>query len=157
MSTASSRTKTKASNHLTHGLTSRSWAEGWREEVEQLTRDIVGDGPRTADILETAAALARSIILVEATRIEKRSVFGATEPPRRSRQETDVFNEDGAINGPNVIATDLFNGFDVVSRLTLKARDLRRLDELERKATSRRNELLRHLDYLVLEERRRQR
>jgi hypothetical protein len=154
MSHTRPRAIAKPSNRLTHGLTSRNRSEGWRTAVEVLALDLIANAPRTAEILRTAHMLAQEIITVEATRSEKRKVFQARTPPRKAtgpwgEDVVQAANPHGQVAGP-----DTRGGGDVSVLLLLKAHALRSLDELERKAVSRRSRLLKRLDHLIIEERR---
>ena len=58
--------RTKPSNRLTHGLTSRARAEDGFDQARRMADEIVGEGPRTPEIMDAASALARQIILLQA-------------------------------------------------------------------------------------------
>lgn len=157
MSTSASRTGTRPPNSLSHGLTSRWWAEGWRVEAKSFALELVGEAAVTPEILETAEALAMEIILVEASRCEKIKTFAnagsgcsrtRSDGDRRGRAE--VGKDDLHLAQPGHTSAT-----DATHVLRLATCSLRRLDELERKALSRRNRLMTRLDFLILEEQRR--
>ena len=168
--------RTKPSNRLTHGLTSRARAEDMYDDARKMADELVGEGPRTPEILEAAIALARQIMLLQAIRSERKRLLTTPPPPRNYKKfhddpdfedlKSDILNGGSLQEMPKthwarwLIACAQYE--DVVSayvpsaegaaRLIAQRRlEFRRLDEYERKAMSRRRKLLRKMDHLTVD------
>ena len=168
--------RTKPSNRLTHGLTSRARAEEWFDDVSRMADELVADAPRTPEIMDAARALAHEIILLQAIRVERIKLL-TTPPPPRDYEE---FKRDPDF--PDIKLDILTSGYphelpkshwgrwsaagaqcedEVVAYVPTaenagnmfrwRRRELRTLDEYERKAMSRRRKLLHMMDYFIVE------
>lgn len=115
--------------NLAHGLTSTRGLDLRRGEMKRLIDDLICDAPHNPDILATANALAESVLLLEGARREKGFYLQSITPDGRNW----------------LLGEDLL----CVSSIALK-----RIDELERRALSRRNRLMNRLDYLIVEAKR---
>lgn len=168
--------RTKPSNRLTHGLTSRARAEDWFDDARRMADELVGDGPRTPEIVDAANALARQIILLQAIRLEMKKLLTTPPPPR----DYDTFLNDPALQDikfeileggyldelpkahwarwfvaciryDDLVAAYVPSEDGAARLMARRRRDFRRLEEYERKAMSRRRKLIRELDFLTVE------
>ena len=119
---------TRASNRLTHGLRSRAAREARAGRAELIAEDILSSLPRSAEIDTVAHDLAEAMLQVAAVRSASLARYAAREG--EAGNPTAVLLQDNNVPGGSLI-------------------------QYERKAVSRRNALIRRLDYLSLEARRR--
>ena len=151
----SAKSSSAPRSRLTHGLTSKWHADLRREKVETLALDLMVGAPSKLEILETARALAHEMVCVEATRTEKWRGFNSDalrhllEGSRRDIRVKGGARSEDRQDPSDPGHVDMPDAFTILSQA---ARYLRRLDELERKAMSRRNRLLTRLDLLILDE-----
>lgn len=170
---------TKASNRLSHGLSSRAREEEWFEESKKLAIELIGDVPVTSEILSVAIELAQTIFRIQAIADERRRILSTPAPPPHydkflADKDFKYFRQDVIDSGfcedpprtswaqsllrviryQDVVAAYEPNPDDYPRRFRTRKRDLLRMDEYERKARSRRSKLSNRLDYLILETRR---
>ncbi len=122
------RGRTRASNRLSHGLRSRSAREARAEQARLLADDLLSGLPRNKEIELVARDLAEAMLQLAAV--------GAVSLTRYGAREDDE-------SEPTAVLLQ----YDSISE--------RGLAQYERKALSRRNALIRQLDWLSLEARRR--
>lgn len=141
-----------------------------------MADELVGDGPRTPEIMEAANALAGEIILLEAIRRERRKLLTTPPPPRDYETYlSDPFFEnitfeilhDGlldelpkapwarwlvaCIRHEDNVKSYVPSQEGAARLITRRMQEYRRLEEYERRAMSRRRKLLRVFDYLTIE------
>lgn len=176
-----SRDKTrKSSNRLSHGLSSRMREESLRDDAVALAKELMWRANATEEIEAIAIDLAQTLFLLQAIRTERRKVLSTPAPPphydefladenfENFRHEVidsgfceDPPPEDWARNlllvvkYPELVAAHQPSLDDIPRLLRSRKSELRRLDEYERRATSRRTKLSNRLDYLLIEAARR--
>ncbi len=112
------------------------------DDADVLVSEILAGLPRDAEISSLARDLAGAILHLSAIRVARRHVFA---PPKPRDHLEDVHGEDGAGRAHRLVSDILADG----------GQALRRMAEYERKAISRRNGLIRRLDDLTIEIKRR--
>lgn len=171
--------RTKPSNRLAHGLSSRAREEDWLEEAKHLAMELIGNAPVGAEIYGIAIDLAQTIFLLQAISGERRKILSTPAPPPHyekflADRNFEDFRQDvidsGFCNDPprarwaqsllrviryrDVVAAYKPTLDDYPKLLRTRGGDLLRVDEYERKARSRRYKLANRLDYLILEAKR---
>lgn len=130
---------------LKHGLTSRRVAEAMRDEVERLASTLVGSAPPDADVLEKARDAADAILRLRQVRAMKLHALGQAEPARQASRAR--ARAGGKADKPWPLA--------LLALLEREESLLRRLDDYERRASSRRARAIRELDLARIEAERR--
>lgn len=126
------------SNRLSHGLRSRLLRTSREDDADALAAEILAGCPRDAEISSLARDMADAILHLSAIRVARRHLFAP--PHSRDHREAQP-DEDGAGRGTRPVSDVFRDG----------GQALRVIDDYERKAISRRNGLIRRLDYLTLE------
>lgn len=168
--------KTKPSNRLSHGLSSRARAECWLDEIKQLADELASDAPDSLAVKIAARDLARTFYLLKAIRAERTKLLSTPSPPRVycdlvAMGDFDVFRQEvvdsGFCKDPPATkwASNLVDAVQYVDRaaayvpttegtlhlLISRRKELSRVDEYERKALSRLRKQIMLLDYVRLE------
>lgn len=132
------RGTTTAPPALTHGLTSRWLFAGLQGEVDELADVLVGSSPRLPGILEAARRAAEAILRLRQVRTMKTHTLNHAEPG------ADLGESGAATRGGGADAA-------MLRLLEQEERILRRLDDYERRALSRRARAIRELDLARIE------
>lgn len=183
MSAGSTGRPRKPSNHYKHGLTSRARAQEWFEDAEKLAEklaeELIRGAPRTLHIVETATSLSGLMLLLRAIRKQRRRLLTTPPPPKGYEAfsrfsdfediKYEILHGDFVKEAPDepwarsLISYAHYEGVvDAYVPTAEGAADLmgrqeeafHRIDEYERRARSRMEKLVRRLDFLVLEEKR---
>ena len=136
--------RTRASNRLSHGLRSQSAREQRVGDAEALAGEILAGLPPDAEIARLAVDLAEAMLYVNAVRSAKLALYAQGVAVGAAAAGGEGEGEDAARS--RLHAAALVQGEVAAAR---------RLANYERKATSWRNGLIRRLDHLTLEARRR--
>ena len=155
MSKGPPRSRTTPSNRFSHGLASKTQKEIWFPEAELLARELVGTPSAPLALWDVALELALNSFLIRSAKKE-RILLLSTQMPRLTSKETSNTTYVEETRYYCAINPD-FKGMEAAAEvLRLRWRELRRVDEYERKALSRQKELARQLDYLIIEASRRE-
>lgn len=171
--------KTKPSNRLSHGLSSRAHAEYWLDDIKQLTDELASDAPDSLPVKKAAHDLALTFYLLKAIRAERTRLLSTPWPSRVysdlvAMGDFDVFKQEvvdsGFCKNPPATkwASNLVDAVQYVDRaaayvpttegtlhlLISRRKELSRVDEYERKALSRLRKQITLLDYVRLETKR---
>jgi hypothetical protein len=136
--------RTRASNRLSHGLRSQSAREQRLGDAEALAGEVLAGLPPDAEIARLAVNLAEAMLYLNAVRSAKLALYAPGEAVGTAATGGEGEGEDAARGSLHAAA--LAQGEVAAAR---------RLANYERKATSWRNGLIRRLDHLTLEARRR--
>ncbi len=137
--------KTRPSNRLAHGLCSRYAADARRGDAGALAIALRGDAPVEPPIAEASVRLAEAILQLNAVRSARLALFERSLATAR---------HDGVDHKTDSGESRRMAQADHALTLQERAAELRRLENYERKATSRQTRLMNRLDYLMLEARR---
>lgn len=177
MSDASTSPRRTSSNHYKHGLSSRARADEWFLEAEPIAAELIRGAPRTPEILETARSLSGLFLMLQAIRKERRRLLTTPPPPKGYDEfskfedfediKYEILNGDFVKEAPKrawarslisyaqyegVVKSYVATAEGTAELLRRQPRAFERIDEYERKARSRIKKLVRRLDYLIIEQ-----
>ncbi len=136
--------RTRASNRLSHGLRSQSAREQRMGDAEALAGEILAGLPPDAEIARLAGDLAEAMLYLNAVRAAQLALYTPGEAVGTAAAGGEGDGEDAARGRLHAAAP-----------VQGEVAAARRLADYERKAISGRSGLIRRLDYLTLEARRR--
>ena len=165
---------------LSHGLTSRTMRAADAPEVERLARALIGGSPPEPEILDAARETAEAILHLRRIRTMRTDLLKElmTAPPAAAKVPSSAairamavilrdgitsrtspllarFGEEMGLAPESPKHSEITSEEEATARLLQIYRDLpealRRLDDYERKALSRRTSLLRRLDFRRIE------
>lgn len=159
------KSRTKPSNRLSHGLTSRAMAEGREAEMKALARELIKDAPATPEVQAAAEDLAGSMLTLHAIRRARIAVFSQKAVITPSDLLSIIGMLERCNAGPlseDELRTSQDKGDEIetdellrlLKIMTHNEAELRRLEDYERKAHSRYRKHLTHFDYAITEARR---
>ena len=166
-STGASASRTKPTNRITHGLTSRARKEERSGQAEELAVELMGHVHASEEMRDVALELADSILLLHAIRAERQALLSRLPPEFDIDPLEEILVEKGFFEGapksawyPSLMRAIIREDaipegkselVETAALLWMRRSELKRFEGYERKASSRRCKLLMRLDHLRIE------